>query len=298
MNNMANTCRKQSCFNLQNFPMTREFLAEFLGTFILLVFGEGSVAQVVLSEGKNGSPQSIYWSWGIGVTMGIYVSGGVSGGHLNPAVTVAQAALGRLQLKKVPVYLLAQYLGAFVASILVYLVYTDALHHYDDGVRAVVGNVSTAGIWATYPQPFVSTANGFGDQVFGTAILLICVMGVTDPRNMSPPSGLIPISVGLIVVAIGMTFGFNCGYAINPARDLGPRIFTAVAGWGSDPFSFRGFNWFWVPILGPHIGAILGAYFYQACVGFHWPTEVDISSDTKDSSIDHFDGMEQMNLAS
>ncbi|XP_071096959.1 aquaporin-10-like isoform X2 [Haliotis cracherodii] len=284
MNNMANTCRKQSCFNLQNFPMTREFLAEFLGTFILLVFGEGSVAQVVLSEGKNGSPQSIYWSWGIGVTMGIYVSGGVSGGHLNPAVTVAQAALGRLQLKKVPVYLLAQYLGAFVASILVYLVYTDALHHYDDGVRAVVGNVSTAGIWATYPQPFVSTANGFGDQVFGTAILLICVMGVTDPRNMSPPSGLIPISVGLIVVAIGMTFGFNCGYAINPARDLGPRIFTAVAGWGSDPFSFRGFNWFWVPILGPHIGAILGAYFYQACVGFHWPTEVDISSDTKDVS--------------
>ncbi|KAK6179976.1 hypothetical protein SNE40_012213 [Patella caerulea] len=259
--------------SLQKYPVCREFLAEFLGTFILMCFGEGSVAQLVLSGGKAGSPSTIYWSWGIGVTMGVYVAGGISGGHLNPAVTLAMAILRKCPWRKVPIYMLGQYLGAFVASVVVFFVYTDALNNFDGGVRETQGSTATAGIWSTYPQAHLSTLNGFGDQIFGTAILLICVLAITDGRNMKTPTGLAPISIGLVVVAIGMTFGYNCGYAINPARDLAPRIFTAVAGWGAEPFSFRDYNWFWVPVCGSHFGAIIGSIIYQLCIGLHWPNE-------------------------
>lgn len=258
--------------------LARECLAEFLGTFILLVFGDGSVAQKVLSKGELGSALSIHWSWGIGVMLGIYVAGGVSGAHLNPAVTVAQAFLGRISWKKVVPYMLSQYVGAFVASACVFLVYHDALNNFDGGNRQVDGNLGTAGIWSTYPQVYVSTWNCFGDQIFGTALLLICILAVTDPRNMQPTKGVTALSIGLVVVVIGMTFGLNCGYAINPARDLGPRIFTSIAGWGSNPFTYRDHNYFWVPVLGPHLGGVIGAYIYQLCVGFHWPIEDQVSN--------------------
>lgn len=257
--------------------LARECLAEFLGTFILLVFGDGSVAQKVLSNGELGSALSIHWSWGIGVMLGIYVAGGVSGAHINPAVTVAQACLGRCPWKKVAPYMLSQYVGAFVASACVYLVYYDALDNFDDGKRQVDGTFGTAGIWATYPQAYVSTWNCLGDQILGTALLLISILAITDPRNMQPTKGVTAISIGLSVVVIGMTFGLNCGYAINPARDLGPRIFTAIGGWGTDPFTYRDHNYFWVPVVGPHLGAVIGAYIYQLCVGFHWPTEEEVT---------------------
>ncbi|KAK3608180.1 hypothetical protein CHS0354_034135 [Potamilus streckersoni] len=253
--------------------LSREALAEFLGTFVVLVFGTASVAQSVLSSANLGTSLSIHFSWGIGVMMGVYVSGGVSGGHLNPAVTLALSCLGRFPWKKVPVYMLAQYLGSFVASACVYLVYMDALNNFDGGKRLVDGEKATAGIWSTYPQSYVSTYNAFGDQIFGTAMLLVCVLAITDERNMNPPKGLVPVIIGLLVIAIGMTLGLNCGYPINPARDLAPRIFTAIAGWGDAPFKFRDYNWFWVPIVGPLLGAILGAFLYQLCVGFHWPKE-------------------------
>ncbi|ESP00593.1 hypothetical protein LOTGIDRAFT_157872 [Lottia gigantea] len=236
-------------------------------------FGNGSVAQVVLSKGTAGGPETIYWSWGLGVTMGVYVAGGISGAHLNPAVTLTMACLKKTSWKRVPFYMLAQYLGAFIASVMVFVVYLDSINNYDGGIRAVIGDKSTAGIWSTYPQSHLSTINGFGDQIFGTALLLICVLAVTDRKNMKPDSGLVPLSIGLIVVVIGMTFGYNCGYAINPARDLGPRIFTAIAGWGEEPFSFRNYNWFWVPVIGSHIGALVGAAIYQLCVGLHWPLD-------------------------
>ncbi|XP_014677028.1 PREDICTED: aquaporin-3-like [Priapulus caudatus] len=93
---------------------------------------------------------------------------------------------------------------------------------------------------------------------------------------MSVPKGLIPVSVGATVGAIGMAYGYNCGYAVNPARDLGPRILTAMAGWGVEVFSYRDYNWFWIPVVGPHIGAIAGALLYQLFVGVHWP-DVPIS---------------------
>lgn len=247
--------------------LTRELLAEFLGTFVLIVFGVGVVAQVVLSKQANGAYLSINIAWGLAVAMGCYVSAGVTGAHLNPAVTLALAVHRKLPWGKVLPYSLAQIAGAFVASTVVYVTYHEALGAFDGGVRQVAGAQGTAGIWATYPQPFLSTfPGGFVDQIVGTALLVGVILGITDSRNSAPPAGTTPIVVGLLVVVIGMTFGFNAGYAINPARDFGPRLFTFVAGWGGAVFT-AGNNWWWVPIVGPLVGGVIGGWVYDAFVG-------------------------------
>jgi MIP family channel proteins len=249
----------------------REVLAEFFGTFILIVFGVGVVAQVVLSRQTAGSYLSINLAWGLAVTMGCYVSAGVTGAHLNPAVTLALAVHRRFPWSKVLPYAIAQVAGAFVASAVVYITYREALNAFDGGVRQVLGPQGTAGIWATYPQPFLSVfPGGFVDQVVGTALLLGVILGITDTRNSPAPAGLAPLIVGLLVVVIGMTFGFNAGYAINPARDFGPRLFTAVAGWGGGVFTAAN-GWWWVPIVAPLIGGTIGGWTYDAFVGNHFP---------------------------
>jgi len=218
--------------------LVRELLAEFFGTFILIVFGVGVVAQVVLSRQTAGTYLSINLAWGIAVTMGCYVSAGVSGAHLNPAVSMALAARRGFPWAKVVPYSLAQLAGAFVASAVVFITYREAFTAFDGGIRQVVGPQGTAGIFATYPQPFLSVfPGGFVDQIVGTALLVAGILGITDSRNSPAPAGIAPVVVGLLVVVIGMTFGFNAGYAINPARDFGPRLFTAVAGWGGGGFT-------------------------------------------------------------
>jgi MIP family channel proteins len=252
-------------------PLTGEVLAEFLGTCILMLFGAGVVAQVVLSGGTHGSYLSINIGWGLGVTMAVYVAGGVSGAHINPAVTLALAVHRGFPWRKVAPYVAAQLAGAFAGSLIVYFTYLEALGHFDGGVRQVLGARGTAGIWATYPQPFLSTfPGGLVDQIVGTAILVGVLFGLIDSRNQPPAAGLTPLLVGLLVVGIGATFGFNSGYAINPARDFGPRLFTAVAGWGGDVFR-AGHGWWWVPIVGPLAGGVLGGWVYDACIGKRFP---------------------------
>jgi MIP family channel proteins len=251
--------------------MPRQVLAEFFGTFVLMTLGLGVNAQVVLSHQTAGSFLSINLAWGLAVTMGCYVAAGVSGAHLNPAVTLALAAHRGFSWHKVAPYIAAQVAGALVASAVVYLTYLEALNHFDGGVRQVLGAQGTAGIWATYPQSFLSTfPGGVVDQVVGTALLVAVIFGISDSRNAPPPAGLAPLIVGLLVVAIGATFGFNSGYAINPARDFGPRLFTFLAGWGGEVFR-AGSAWWWVPIVGPVIGGWLGGWLYDACVGRRFP---------------------------
>ena len=247
--------------------LSRELLAEFFGTFILIVFGIGVVAQVVLSKGAAGSTLSINIAWGLAVTMGCYVAAGVTGAHLNPAVTLALAVHRRFPWHKVLPYSLAQLAGAFIASAIVFMTYHEALNAFDSGVRQVVGPQGTAGIWATYPQPFLSVfPGGFIDQVVGTALLVGVIFAITDTRNSPAPTGLAPVVVGLLVLLIGATYGFNSGYAINPARDLGPRLFTFVAGWGGDVFR-AGNGWWWVPIVAPCVGGVVGGWAYDFFVG-------------------------------
>src|SRR5215471_8917608 len=248
--------------------LVREILAEFLGTFVLIVFGVGVVAQVLLSRNAAGGYLSINIAWGLAVTMGCYVCAGVTGAHLNPAVTIALAVHRRFPWSKVLPYSVAQVGGAFVASAIVFLTYHEALNAFDGGVRQVLGPQGTAGIWATYPQPFLSTfPGGFIDQVVGTALLVGVILGITDERNAPAPNGLVPVVVGLLVLLIGATYGFNSGYAINPARDFGPRLFTAVAGWGGEVFR-AGNGWWWVPIVAPCVGGVIGGWVYDLFVGY------------------------------
>jgi MIP family channel proteins len=254
-------------------PVVREMAAEFLGTFVLIVFGCGSVAQVLLSGRTCGDYLSINIGWALGVTLGVYVAGGVSGAHLNPAVTVALAALRRFSWGKVIPYCLAQTAGAFAASAVVYVTYLDALNKFDGGVRQVLGGQGTAGIWATYPQEFLSPIpGGVIDQIVGTALLMLCIFALVDTRNLAPAANLAPPLIGAVVLVIGITFGYNSGYAINPARDIGPRLFTYVAGWGSEVFR-AGHNWWWVPIVAPLVGGVLGGLIYDVFITRHHPPE-------------------------
>jgi MIP family channel proteins len=250
---------------------SREAAAEFLGTFILIVFGVGVVAQTVLSKGANGSFLAINLGWGLAVMLGVYASGGVSGAHLNPAVTLALALTRGFPWAKVPAFVVAQMAGAFAAAAVVYLTYLEAFSAFDGGVRQVAGELGTAGIFATYPQSFLSTMGGFVDQVVGTALLMAAILAITDQRNNATPSWLTPIIVGGIVVAVGVSFGFNAGYAINPARDLGPRLFTFVAGWGGGVFTAAQ-QWWWVPVVAPCVGAVVGALTYDLLVSRHHPS--------------------------
>lgn len=249
--------------------LIRELLAEFLGTFVLIALGTGVVAQVVLSGEAGGSVLSIHLAWGIAVTMGIYVSAGVSGAHLNPAVSLALAALRDFPWRKLPAYVAAQVAGAFAGAVLTFVTYREAFDHFDGGVRQVAGELGTAGIFATYPKPYLSLAGGFVDQVVGTALLMLGILAISDRRNAGPAAGAPPL-VGALVVVIGMSFGWNAGYAINPARDLGPRLFTALAGWGPEVFR-AGDGWWWVPLVAPCIGAVAGGLVYDLFVTRHHP---------------------------
>ena len=247
----------------------REAAAEFLGTFVLIAFGTGVVAQKVLSGGADGSALGIHLAWGLAVMMGIYASAGVSGAHLNPAVTLALAALRGFPWSKLPAYVAAQVAGAFSGATLTYVTYREAFAHFDGGARAVSGATATAGIFATYPQSYVGLAGGFVDQVVGTALLMLGIFAISDRRNAGPAAGG-PVLVAGLVAVIGMSFGHNAGYAINPARDFGPRLFTALAGWGGDVFR-AGNGWWWVPIVAPCLGAIVGGFVYDLLITRHHP---------------------------
>jgi MIP family channel proteins len=241
----------------------REYAAEFLGTYVLLCFGTGVVAQTVLSGGASGGPLSIHLAWGVAVAMGVLIAGGVSGAHLNPAMTLALAIHRGFPWRKVPGFIAAQVVGALFGAATVFATYYEALKKFDGGVRLVHGATGTAGIFATYPQDYLSPfPGGVVDQVLGTALLTIGLFALTDERNNRIPRASVPWIVGAMVAGIGMSFGLNCGYPLNPARDFGPRLFTYVAGWGSAVFGADD-HWWWVPIVAPCVGAVLGGAVYD-----------------------------------
>ncbi|XP_008318637.1 aquaporin-7 [Cynoglossus semilaevis] len=250
--------------------LVRVGLAECLCTYVMMAFGLGSVAQVVTGQGAFGQYLSINLGFALGVAMGIHVGGNVSGAHMNAAVSFTMCTFGRLAWKMLPVYLFAQLVGSFVAAGTIYAVYYEAIHDYCGGNLTVTGDRATAGIFATYPAPYLSLMAGFIDQVFGTAMLLLGLMALSDQRNKPAAAGSEPAAVGLLVLLIGISLGSNSGYAINPNRDIGPRVFTAIAGWGADVFR-AGRGWWWVPLIAPPIGGVLGAGLYKALVELHHP---------------------------
>lgn len=249
--------------------LTGEVIAEFAGTMILILFGIGVVAQVVTSEGTLGDHDSIAWAWGLGVVFGVYTAARISGAHLNPAVTLALAVFMGFEWRKVLPFMLAQVSGAFVAALVVRWAYSDAIALLDPD-----HSIATQGIFSTLPGNGaldISLETAFLDQVIGTAILLFLVLAVTDPRNDAPVAWIAPFIIGLIVVAIGMAWGTNAGYAINPARDFGPRLASFLTGYETAFQDQRGALYFWVPILGPLVGGLLGAGAYKVLIGRHLP---------------------------
>ncbi|MFF7636489.1 MIP/aquaporin family protein [Kitasatospora sp. NPDC008050] len=242
--------------------LTGELLAEFTGTLVLILFGVGVVAQVV--AGGLGDHDSITWAWGFGVTFGIYIAGRLSGAHLNPAVTLAMAVFNKFPWRKVAPYVVAQFLGAFVAALLVRWNYTEVLAKFDPG-----HTLKSQFVFSTLPGNGSLPVSDWGalrDQVIGTAILLLVIMALTDLRNTAPRANLGGVVIGLLIVAIGMSFGTNAGYAINPARDLGPRLASYLTGYDHAWRDQYGHLYFWVPIVGPLVGGLLGAALYRLLV--------------------------------
>jgi glycerol uptake facilitator protein len=260
-----------------------EFLAEYLGTFVLIAFGDGVVAMAVAALNQSGRAATnhtiflasgdwllITFGWMIAVVLAIYVAGGVSGAHINPAVTIALAVKRGFPWTKVPHYIIAQVAGAFTAAALVYLNYKDAIKGYEHATGAVRGessSIASYSIFATFPAGFFHNPVGpFIDELIGTALLVGIVLAVIDNLNLPPKGNLAPWIVGSIVAGIGMSYGANTGYAINPARDFGPRLFAWAAGWGdiAMPGNYGNVDWyFWIPIVAPIVGAIIGALVYD-----------------------------------
>ncbi|XP_074064107.1 aquaporin-7-like isoform X2 [Macrotis lagotis] len=244
----------------------REFLAEFISTYVMMVFGLGSVAQKVLGGDDYGTYLSINLGFGFGVTMGIYLAGGISGAHMNSAITFASCVLGQLPWWKFPVYTTAQFIGSFLAAATIYGLFYQALIRYTNGNLTVTGPRATAGIFATYPASHMTLWRGFLDELYLTGLLQLCLLAITDKRNNPAPQGIHALVIGVLVLTIGLSLGMNTGYAINPSRDLPPRIFTCLAGWGNEVFT-AGENWWWVPVVAPLIGALLGAIIYIIFLG-------------------------------
>ncbi|HEX3790669.1 MAG TPA: MIP/aquaporin family protein [Pseudonocardiaceae bacterium] len=244
-----------------------ELAAEFAGTMILILFGTAVVAQVAAAG--IGGHDSIAWAWGFGVMLGIYVAGKISGAHLNPAVTIALAAFKGFEWRKVAPYALAQTAGAFVAALLVRWNYTEVLNKVDPG-----HTIKTQGVFSTLPGNGTLPVSDWGalrDQIIGTAILLFLIVAITDIRNTPPAANLTPVVIGFLIVAIGMAWGTDAGYAINPARDFGPRLAEFITGYGGAWRDQYGHLYFWIPIVGPIVGGLAGAGLYELLVGRFLP---------------------------
>ncbi|TRY56948.1 hypothetical protein DNTS_023881 [Danionella cerebrum] len=185
-------------------------------------------------------------------------------GHLNPAVSLAMVILGKLKVWKFPVYVFAQMLGAFAGAAAVFGLYYDAFMEFSSGVLSVTGINATGHIFCSYPARHLT--------VVGTGVLVVCVLAILDAHNIGAPRGLEPVAIGLALLGISVSMGLNCGYPINPARDLGPRLFTAAAGWGLEVFS-TGDYWWWIPVAGPLVGGVVGAVIYFLLIELHHPIQ-------------------------
>ena len=260
------------------------FVGEFFGTFILVFFGCGSVATAVLTGAQVGIFQ-VAIVWGIGIATAIYLTGSLSGAHLNPAVTIGLATWGGFAWRNVPRYVFAQFAGAFVASAVLFALYHGTLVAYESThgiVRGAPGSEATAMIFGEFfpnpgGKPFtdeirlrVTHPAAFFIEFVGTAMLMLVILGVTHPKNTSRPQVLTALTIGLTVTILISLLGPLTMAAFNPARDLAPRLFSALVGWGSVPFTANGAGWFTVYVLAPISGALAGGAVFRWCFAPHY----------------------------
>ncbi|CAH8634450.1 unnamed protein product [Heterobilharzia americana] len=257
-------------FRLTSRPLIRACLGEFFGTIILVIFGCGVLAQVFLGDhGRHahGTFISVSLGWGFAVYMGVFFSGQCGSGHINPAVTLAFALIGKLQFRRVLLYTLFQVLGGFIGAVVIFGVYHEKIMEYAD--KYDEGKLllnSTGGIFVT--NPGASHLTCFLDQVLGTALLAAGALAISDPNGWKLPEYLHPLHLAFLVYALVGCFALNAGCALNPARDLGPRLMLLVCGWGTNAFTGAN-SFFWIPIAGPYLGAIIGSILYELTIGIH-----------------------------
>lgn len=258
-------------------PIPRWAIGEFFGTFLLVFFGCGSVSAAVATGAQVGVFQ-VAIVWGIGIATAIYLTGSLSSAHLNPAVTIASAAWSRFPLRLVVPYIFVQMLGAFAAAALLYSLFSGSLAAYETKhgiVRGQPGSEATAMVFGEYfPNPggkpldnaaraTMSPGAAFAAEVVGTAILLLVIFCATDDRNAARPQILTAATIGLTVTILISLLGPLTMACFNPARDLGPRIFSSLAGWRSVPFQTNGWGWLTVYIVAPIVGGLLGGAIYR-----------------------------------
>ncbi|KAG1723529.1 major intrinsic protein superfamily membrane channel protein [Suillus paluster] len=276
-NDISPTSVVNDCDQCSRYPNRwsniREYIsapaAEFMGAFILCVFGCGGNCQANLSANTSvsaspkGDVVTSNLCWALGLSLGVWISANYSGGHVNPAVTIALATVRGFPWKKVPIYLLAQLLGALCGSGVVYATYYHAINLVEGGsnIRTIA---VTGDLFATYAADYLTPVSAFFTEFVGSAMLITGIFMFTDKTNGPTPPGVLPVGIFFTVLAISSALGMNTGAALNPARDLGPRLLTAMVGYGREVFDFRTQYWFWCPILGPVFGMIMAAFFYDA----------------------------------
>ncbi|AOF17327.1 aquaporin [Yersinia enterocolitica] len=257
-------------------------IAEFLGTALLIFFGVGCVAALKLAGASFGQWE-ISIIWGLGVAMAIYLTAAISGAHLNPAVTIALWLFACFDRRKVLPYIVAQVAGAFCAAALVFGLYYNLFIDFEQTHQIARGNVESlnlAGIFSTYPNPHISVFQAFLVETVITAILMCLILALTDDGNGIPRGPLAPLLIGILIAVIGGSMGPLTGFALNPARDFGPKLFAYFAGWGEVAFTGgRDIPYFLVPIFGPIVGALVGAFGYRALIGRHLPCDVCVADD-------------------
>ncbi|NXW38550.1 AQP3 protein, partial [Phaetusa simplex] len=234
------------------------------------VFGLSSVAQVVLVRGDFGQHLSINLGFGIGVTLGIHAAGGISGAHLNAAITITHCILGNLPWRKLPAYLIGQFLGSFTAAATVFGLYYDALYDYTKGNFTVTGPTATASIFSTYPAPYVSLLGAFFTEFTAMVMLLLGILIIHDEKNNRALKGMQALLMGILVLGIGLGMGLHTGYTINPSWDLPPKWFQSGSPAASSVFYFRaGDHWWWVPLTAPILGSLAGVLIHKLFIDFH-----------------------------
>ena len=266
---------------LQQPTLKGQCVAEFLGTALMIFFGTGCVAALKVAGATFGLWE-ISIIWGLAVSMAIYFSAGVSGAHLNPAVSIALSLFAGFEKRKLPFYIAAQTAGAFCGAGLVYLLYVSLFFEFEQThhmVRGTLESLELASAFTTYPNPAISIGQAALVEFVITAILMAVIMSLTDDNNGLPRGALAPLLIGLLVALIGASTAPLTGFAMNPARDFGPKLMAFIAGWGEMAFTGgRDIPYFLVPIFAPILGACLGAASYRALIARYLPNATPASA--------------------
>ncbi|RCH96326.1 Aquaporin-9 [Rhizopus stolonifer] len=241
-----------------------EFLAEFIGTLVLVFLTCGFCAEQTLNIENSKSWLTSSLGSGLSVLIAICIAGHVSGGHLNPAITIAFTVFSGFPIRKAPSYIAAQFLGAFTGAALLYTIVEPAITQFDHGKRQILGELGTASIFGTYPPLYVGTGSAVVSEIMGTALLLMVVMVTGHPNNL-PFRTAQGAMIALGITTISLCIGYTSGFSLNPARDFGPRLFTAVAGWGLDVFRVHHY-YALVPMFSPILGGLLGGFIYTVFI--------------------------------